>query len=416
MPGYNVPEGDDWSFRQAIEEITGITRWYDYCQRDVSKLNWRTVPVATRLSWLAGRRTTRVEDMAYCLLGLLDVNMPLLYGEGHKAFLRLQEEFLKKHYDPTIVLWGFGMNNFEISNIEKKFGLDGLARTPLLFRGFKDVPLALNYRPAGGIWRPSWTVIPDGLNMSLPILQFDARHNVYIGVVDSIDPGGRGYPSIPLRRHQASDSYGRIPNCRPLFLRISNAWFKHRNLKQRTLRLTSQEFQPIRPPRQYAVLTIDIVELFQKGFDIDSVYPPIPVKYQCATLVMDRAPSLQQKHYVLVLNRERRDTLYLRLTFQIRKPGDRGLGCTMLLCSCPYFERRSAMEVWDAGRKPWRRCFLDPPKLNWHKSVEIPVSLGVEQFYSTFSKIAGSHLGWECTIGVWGRGYQPKLNWLSDGH
>ncbi|KAK1758188.1 heterokaryon incompatibility protein-domain-containing protein [Echria macrotheca] len=49
-------------------------------------------PAATRMSWCTKRITSRVEDMAYCLLGLFDVNMPLLYGEGHRAFKRLQEE------------------------------------------------------------------------------------------------------------------------------------------------------------------------------------------------------------------------------------------------------------------------------------------------------------------------------------
>jgi hypothetical protein len=28
--------------------------------------------------------------LAYCLLGIFGVNMPLLYGEGERAFLRLQ--------------------------------------------------------------------------------------------------------------------------------------------------------------------------------------------------------------------------------------------------------------------------------------------------------------------------------------
>ncbi|KAK7185536.1 het domain protein [Paraphaeosphaeria sporulosa] len=43
------------------------------------------------MSWAAQRETTREEDVAYCLLGLLVVNMPLLYGEGAKAFERLQQ-------------------------------------------------------------------------------------------------------------------------------------------------------------------------------------------------------------------------------------------------------------------------------------------------------------------------------------
>lgn len=55
----------------------------------------RTASIAQKMPWAAGRRTTRSEDIAYCLLGLFGVNMPLLYEEGDMAFIRLQEEFLK---------------------------------------------------------------------------------------------------------------------------------------------------------------------------------------------------------------------------------------------------------------------------------------------------------------------------------
>jgi hypothetical protein len=53
--------------------------------QDVSRCS-----VAQRMSWASERETTRTEDLAYCLLGIFGVNMPLLYGEGTKAFLRLQ--------------------------------------------------------------------------------------------------------------------------------------------------------------------------------------------------------------------------------------------------------------------------------------------------------------------------------------
>ena len=43
--------------------------------------------IAQRMSWASRRVTTRDEDIAYCLLGIFDVNMPLLYGEGEKAFI-----------------------------------------------------------------------------------------------------------------------------------------------------------------------------------------------------------------------------------------------------------------------------------------------------------------------------------------
>ena len=61
--------------------------------------------VATKMSWVSRRQTSRLEDMAYCLLGIFGINMPLLYGEGRKAFLRLELEILKKSDDESIFAW-----------------------------------------------------------------------------------------------------------------------------------------------------------------------------------------------------------------------------------------------------------------------------------------------------------------------
>lgn len=58
------------------------------------------------MSWAARRRTSRIEDEAYCLMGLFSVNMPLLYGEGILAFRRLQEEILINSGDDSIFAWG----------------------------------------------------------------------------------------------------------------------------------------------------------------------------------------------------------------------------------------------------------------------------------------------------------------------
>src|SRR6266480_980749 len=61
--------------------------------------------VAEIMSWAQNRKTTRVEDVAYSLLGLFNINMPLLYGEGNKAFVRLQEEILKSTGDYSLFAW-----------------------------------------------------------------------------------------------------------------------------------------------------------------------------------------------------------------------------------------------------------------------------------------------------------------------
>jgi hypothetical protein len=79
--------GDKKSLRQEIHEITGIP---------TSALEGRPLPdfsIEERMLWAAKRNTKREEDKTYSLLGIFDVHMPLIYGEGmHKARRRLQKE------------------------------------------------------------------------------------------------------------------------------------------------------------------------------------------------------------------------------------------------------------------------------------------------------------------------------------
>lgn len=84
----------------SIKKRTGIDIRYLVGENDVHEAS-----DSLKMSWLSSRETTRVEDMAYCMLGLFDINMPLLYGEGHKAFIRLQEEIIRSHQDHTIFCW-----------------------------------------------------------------------------------------------------------------------------------------------------------------------------------------------------------------------------------------------------------------------------------------------------------------------
>ena len=76
-------------FKDSIAEITGIDR------EVLDGGDPALCCIAKRMSWASRRETTRVEDLAYCLMGLFGVNMPLIYGERHKAFIRLQTEIMK---------------------------------------------------------------------------------------------------------------------------------------------------------------------------------------------------------------------------------------------------------------------------------------------------------------------------------
>lgn len=99
----------NWLFRGSKEELafnisqsTGIP--IDALMRPITDVlhPFPGLSIATRMSWAAERNTTRVEDEAYCLLGIFGVNMPLLYGEGRRAFQRLIEEIIKRSNDNTV--------------------------------------------------------------------------------------------------------------------------------------------------------------------------------------------------------------------------------------------------------------------------------------------------------------------------
>ena len=82
--------GDRSSHMQEIESVTRIPRHV------LEGVPLSELTVGERLHWATTRTTKREEDRAYSLLGIFDVHMPLIYGEGsEKAFLRLQEEISK---------------------------------------------------------------------------------------------------------------------------------------------------------------------------------------------------------------------------------------------------------------------------------------------------------------------------------
>lgn len=85
----------------TLEDITGI----DFAIL-TGTAELTSVSVARRMSWAVKRQTKRIEDDAYCLMGLFGVHMATIYGEGRNAFLRLQENIIKTIPDQSIFAWG----------------------------------------------------------------------------------------------------------------------------------------------------------------------------------------------------------------------------------------------------------------------------------------------------------------------
>ena len=93
--------GNKMALAWLLHEITGVPS-----QVLTRKVHFYDVSVAERMAWASKRMTTRIEDEAYALMGLFNVNMPTIYGEGRRAFRRLQEEIMKQSFDPSLFAWG----------------------------------------------------------------------------------------------------------------------------------------------------------------------------------------------------------------------------------------------------------------------------------------------------------------------
>lgn len=144
------------------------------------------------MSWASERDTKRLEDKAYCLMGFFDVNMPLLYGEGQKAFVRLQEEIIRQSDDHSIFAWS--------KDGTKLSGL--LAPDPAFF---KDCGTVVSSRRLNGV--EPFQMTNRGLSMELNVTPWTA--DTYLSWLDCRTIGS-GRLGIFLQRLAADDQYARV--------------------------------------------------------------------------------------------------------------------------------------------------------------------------------------------------------------
>jgi hypothetical protein len=94
------PQTVNQRLREIVSDVTGIPASTLRFGPDMSLTS-----VAEKMFWASRRATPRIEDRAYSLLGVFEVSLPLLYGEGEKAFLRLQKEIRRVSDDESIFAW-----------------------------------------------------------------------------------------------------------------------------------------------------------------------------------------------------------------------------------------------------------------------------------------------------------------------
>ncbi|KAF4632086.1 hypothetical protein G7Y89_g6051 [Cudoniella acicularis] len=164
--------GTKASLEESLHRITGINK---RVLRNSASIT--SISVARKMSWAASRQTTRSEDLAYCLLGIFDVNMPLLYGEGPKSFMRLQEEIIKTTHDLSIFAW-------KAPSPEAQEFRGILARSPAEFASPPE-QTDQNGNDASsadllGILHGEFSVTNKGVKIALRLLCTDTYPGVYI--------------------------------------------------------------------------------------------------------------------------------------------------------------------------------------------------------------------------------------------
>jgi len=127
-------------------------------------------------SWASKRATARKEDIDYSLMGLFGIHMPILYGEGSTAFLRLQTEILKLSDDESIFAWlseDWRMDTYMHNGL--------LAPSPSLFAGcrFKSSREVDSEDFDETLWdleRPSYSMTNKGLKIKPLLMQSGHAH------------------------------------------------------------------------------------------------------------------------------------------------------------------------------------------------------------------------------------------------
>lgn len=239
------------------EDITAVTGINDEA---LSGRGLRVYSVAQRMSWAASRETTRDEDIAYCLMGLFDVNMPLLYGEGGvKAFIRLQEAIIQSSEDHSILAW---RNRDDAIN----FGVPyhPLAPSPACFSIYPSpspVPCGLGH--------PALSVVSEGvqINVQLSKLHKEGDRLECTAWLDCTDTSSNYKFAIKLQYFTTSQRYVRFVEHEPS---ICSAPF---DAERRTIIITDhwRSRGSIEYPCTYHLKIEDT--LARRGFHLTGIYP-----------------------------------------------------------------------------------------------------------------------------------------------
>lgn len=149
------------SIMRIVSDITGIDH-HHFRYFSPGLFN-----VREKMLWASFRKTTRIEDVAYSLLGIFDISMPIAYGEGKRAFRRLMEVIVNDCREWQIFAWAGPHSPYAASFPESPSGYRALTDTTasLLMN-----PGRLVHRP-WGLGYPFYAMTKRGLELDVLLVE-----------------------------------------------------------------------------------------------------------------------------------------------------------------------------------------------------------------------------------------------------
>ncbi|KAI1846292.1 hypothetical protein JX266_007497 [Neoarthrinium moseri] len=311
---------------RVVETITGIP---------VSVIDHSTTvfqySVATRMSWASKRKTTRVEDEAYCLMGLFQINMPLMYGEGPRAMRRLQEEIIRSSTDQSILAWGYNHRYSSWPGYLAASVKDFADINPIL----EPRNPSTYVRERQGRLATHSTVTNQGLHITMPIKELFGDPKTYLGLLDAFTLNGRQFALHLIPTGPESNLFARAPGSAVVTIEMGlvNHWeWERRQIYIRDFDLQVDHLSRMHTRLGSSWLPWDLVlsgpAWEEEGWKLSSCYPPTGFEpyafsskkgYRAHTLGAVGEPCGQLANVVLIFTNQKH-CLYLQLTSGQSRP------------------------------------------------------------------------------------------------
>ncbi|KAF8126970.1 hypothetical protein EV363DRAFT_1346771, partial [Boletus edulis] len=168
-----VNDKDNESVIAAITKVTGIP------EADLRNFVPSCARVSEKMRWASQRTTSRIEDMAYSLLGLFDVAMPIAYGDGARAFYKLMSTITEQCTEPDFFAWAGKPSQWSLT----------LPSSPQCY-GPQPTQSDL-VRPLSALGDPSYELTKLGLHARLVLVP------AYCELLESTDPNNARFLLTP---------------------------------------------------------------------------------------------------------------------------------------------------------------------------------------------------------------------------